>query len=577
MKTHITRSLFLGKAILLAVIIAQVIVCLGPFESRAWSAHLLKMGLLEEPKTLNLWLARDRWSLQVLSLMYQPLYTRDPKSLHLVPWLAAEKPVFDKASLSYTVRLRQAKWSDGSPLTSEDVAFTWKLVTDFKVPRYNTYWRILKKIETPDAQTVKFFLKKPMAVFETRTLTLPIVSRKEWGNIAEKARTAEKPLDVLLRYKVQKPISSGPFVLNEWRQGAYLFISKNEHFFGTGKKIQDYALGPYIDGIIFKFFGTTDAAVMAVKKGDMDMFWWGIKSGYLPDLENEPYVQLFSSERSALYYMGINLRKAPFNDVNLRQAMATLIDKDFIIERILQGDGIKMDSLIPPGNRIYYCPDVPRYGEGMDRKERIKRAYEILKGAGYTWEVSPVQAKGNVVRGNGIRLPDGNPMMPFTILTPPADYDPERAMAGMIIQEWFRDLGIPASSKPMAFGALSDQVSVEHEFDTFILGYGRLSLDPDYLRTFFSSSQDKKRGGNKVGYHNPEFDKIANESAAAIDQDVRQKLVWDMQKILMRDLPYIPLYNPNLIEAVRTERFTGWVPMIEGIGNIWSFCVLKPK
>lgn len=150
-------------------------------------------------------------------------------------------------------------------------------------------------------------------------------------------------------------------------------------------------------------------------------------------------------------------------------------------------------------------------------------------------------------------------------------------MAGMIIQEWLREVGMPASSRPMAFGALIDQVSVQHRFDTFILGYGHLSLDPDYLRTFFSSSQDRKRGGNKSGYHNPEFDKIADASAATMDEEARRKLIWEMQKILMRDLPYIPLYSPNLIEAVRTDKFTGWVPMLEGVGNIWSFCVVRPK
>ncbi len=577
MKANTPRLLVIGKAILFVVILMQVFVSTGPLESKAWSADMLKLGLLEEPKTLNLWLARDRWSLRVLALMYQPLFTRDPKTLELIPWLAAEKPIFDKATLSYTVKLRPAKWSDGSPLTSEDVAFTGKLINEFKIPRYRTYWGIIKKIETPDDRTVKFFLKKPMAVFETRTLTLPIISKKEWGSIAEKARSAEKPLDVLLKHKITKPLGSGPYVLKEWKQGAYLFVAKNKDFFGTGKQIKDFTLGPFIDGIIFKFFGTSDAAVMAVKKGTIDMFWWGIKPGYLPDLESEPFVQLYASERSALYYMGFNLRKAPFNDVNLRQAIATLVDKDFIISRILQGNGIRMDSLIPPGNRLYYCPDVPVYGKGMDKAGRIKKAYEILKGAGYTWDVPPVQARGKVVKGKGIKLPGGKPMDPFTILTPPADYDPERAMAGLIIQEWLREMGIPASSKPMAFGALSDQVSVRHEFDTFILGYGRLSLDPDYLRSFFHSSRDKPRGGNKAGYRNPEFDKLADASAAAMDQMERQKLIWEMQKILMRDLPYLPLYNPNLIEGVRTERFRGWVPMLEGIGNIWSFCVVKPK
>jgi peptide/nickel transport system substrate-binding protein len=168
-------------------------------------------------------------------------------------------------------------------------------------------------------------------------------------------------------------------------------------------------------------------------------------------------------------------------------------------------------------------------------------------------------------------------MEKLTILTPPADYDPARAMSGMIIQEWLREVGIPASSKPMAFGSLVEQVSVARQFDAFIMGYGRLSLDPDYLQKFFHSSQDKERGENKSGYKNPEFDRMADQSAKTLDPETRQKLIWDMQKIILQDVPYVPLYNPNLIEAVRTDKFTGWVGMLEGIGNLWSFCQIKPK
>lgn len=88
---------------------------------------------------------------------------------------------------------------------------------------------------------------------------------------------------------------------------------------------------------------------------------------------------------------------------------------------------------------------------------------------------------------------------------------------------------------------------------------------------------DKPRGWNMSGYRNPDFDRIADESASTMDQDKRRELVWDMQKILIEDIPYIPLYNPTLVEAVRKGRFTGWVEMLGGIGNIWSFSLLKPR
>ena len=167
-------------------------------------------------------------------------------------------------------------------------------------------------------------------------------------------------------------------------------------------------------------------------------------------------------------------------------------------------------------------------------------------------------------------------MQNFTILTPPADYDPYRAMTGMMIQEWLRALGMPAFSRPMAFGALLTQVKGRHEFDAFIMGYGRLSMDPDYLRNFFQSAYDKERGWNMSGYKNPEFDRIAEKSASEMDPKQRKKLIFKMQKIIMADVPYIPIYNPTLIEAVRKDTFRGWVETLDGIGNLWSFCLVKP-
>jgi ABC-type transport system substrate-binding protein len=541
------------------------------------AAPNLKIGLLQEPKTLNIWLASDRWSGNVLSQMYQTLYVRDPKTLKFIPWLAEADPFYDAATLSYTVKIRPAKWSDGSELTSEDVAFTGRLIQEFKVPRYSSKWKFIKKIETPDKHTVKFYLKTPKAIFLSRTLTTPIVQKKEWEPVAEAARKAEKPLASILNHKVETPVGSGPFTLKEWKQGAYLFLEQNEHFFGRNQKISDRMLGPYINGLIFKIFGTSDAAILALKKGSIDMFWWAIQPGYLDDLRKQKDIQIYTNEKSGLYFMGFNVRKPPFNDRNLRRAIALLIDKDFIISRILQGYGTKMHSIVPPGNKFWYCPDLPRYGEGLPRQERIKKAYDILREAGYTWNVPPVDSSGNVVKAREMRLPDGQPMGKFTILTPPADYDPHRAMCGMIIQEWLRAMGMPAFSKPMAFGSLIDQVKTRREFDAFILGYGKLSLDPDYLRAFFHSAYDKSKGYNMSGYRNPDFDRTADDSASAMDPEKRQQLIRKMQQMVLDDVPYIPLYNPTIVEGVRKGRFSGWVETLGGIGNVWSFCQIKPS
>ena len=555
----------------------QSLILLFLFQSEAWPANRIKIGLLEEPKTLNIWLATDVWSNKVLHLIYSPLYIREPETLKLIPWLAEEEPQYDATSLSYTIKLRPAKWSDGSELTSEDVAFTGNLIREFKVPRFYANWKFIKKIEIVDKYRVRFTLIEPKAIFLTRTLTTPIVRKKEWETIAEEARRSERPLNRLFNSKIESPCGTGPFALKEWRHGTYLFLIKNKHFFGQKKEIQGRLLGPYIDGIVFKIYGTADAAILALKKGSIGMFWWGIQPGYLSDLQAEKNIQIFSSEKSALYYLGFNLRKTPFNNINFRHAVATLVNKDFIVKRILQGYADKMNSIVPPGNAFWHAQDLPEYGKELTREARVRQAHKILSEAGYTWKVPPINKKGAMVRGEGIILPDGNPMEKFTILTPPSDYDPNRAMTGIMIQEWLRMVGFPARSKPMPFSALTQQVNAHHRFDMFVLGYGNLSLDPDYLRNFFHSSNDRKRGWNASGYHNLDFDRIADESSRTMDIDKRKDLIWEMQRIIVRDTPYLPLYSPRLVEAVRKDKFTGWVKTLGGIGNTWSFCQIKAK
>ena len=104
------------------------------FVPSAQAKNYIKIGLLEEPKTLNIWLATDAWSNKVLSRIYQPLYIRAPENLDLTPWLAAEHPVYGPDDLTYTIKMRPAKWSDGSELTAEDVVFTGRLIKTLKVP-----------------------------------------------------------------------------------------------------------------------------------------------------------------------------------------------------------------------------------------------------------------------------------------------------------------------------------------------------------------------------------------------------------------------------------------------------------
>lgn len=556
---------------ILGLAVAGLFSCSGPKEP-----PFLKIGLPEEPRSLNLWLGTDVNSRNILSQIYQPLFRRHPETLEMIPWLAKEDAVFNEEKLTYTVRLREAKWSDGSDFTSADVLFTRQVFADFKIPRYHSQWQVVEKVEALDDHTVVFHLKEPSAVFLPRVMTAPMVSKKEWEPVCKQALATEKPLRYLQDYQVDNPLGTGPFMLHEYQKGAYIHMIKNPHFFGQGQTIGSLTLGPYVDHILFNIYGTSDVAILALKKGDIDYYWWDIQPGYLNDLEEDSDIDLHFNKKSALYYLGFNLRKPPFNDKILRQAVATVVDKGFILDRILQNHGNPMHSIVPAANRFWHNPDVRKYGEGMDQETRIKTAVQMLSNAGYSWETPPVAPDGSLRKPSDIRLPSGEKMEKFVILTPPADYDPKRAFAGTMIQEWLRQLGMPAFARPMAFNSLLETVKGKHDFDAFVLGYGKLDLDPGYLASFFSSKNDNPRDWNMSGYRNPAFDKLAEMQMMTVDVQARKQLIFDMQALLLEDVPYYPLYNPHIIEATVNKRFTGWVERVDGIGNIWSLCMVKP-
>jgi ABC-type transport system substrate-binding protein len=338
-------------------------------------------------------------------------------------------------------------------------------------------------------------------------------------------------------------------------------------------------VGPYVDGILFKVFGNMDTAVLALKKGSIDYLWWGIESGYLDDLKKDPKIQIFSTLKSGYRYLAFNLRRPPLSDRVFRQAVAYLVDKDFLVQRILHGQAVTLDTVVPPDNTFYFNPHTPTYGKGLAWPERVKRARELLLRAGYRWAVEPLGGKipGQfMTKGEGLTMPDGRPVKKMHLLTPPADYDAQRAQAGNMIQQWLRGFGIPIQWRPMSFGAMIKRVRAQQDFDMFVSGWGALGSDPDYLRSFFHSRSDRPKGRNSGGYHNPEFDNLADIQAETMDLQERRKIVLRLQEILMEDLPYIPLYVPINLEGVRKDRFRGWIQMTGGIGNLWSFLCIKP-
>jgi peptide/nickel transport system substrate-binding protein len=560
-------------------------------------AATLKVGLMDEPKTLNPFAARDVWSAKVLTFLYQRLYYREPKTDELVPWLASDQPVWDPDTNTVTFHLKEAQWADGSPFSAEDVLFTADLIRRFRLPKYYRNWDFVTKVEAPDPHTVRLTLEQPMAILYDRTLSTFIVQKKHWAPVVEKAEKAlqealaaqqaqgkagnealeaalAKPLEILTTYSNDNPESMGPFTFKQWQKGAFVHLVRNERFFALNGGIAGHPVGPHVDDILMKIYGNMDTAILALKKGDIDYLWWSIESGYLKDLEKDPDIKIFSTLKSGYRYLSFNFNRPPLGDKIFRQAVAYLVDKAFIVQRVLHREGVRLDTVVPPDNAIFFNPDTPTYGKELTWKAKVQKAHDMLVEAGYSWEVEPVPGEltGQYLSvGKGLKMPSGEPVPSMNLLTPPADYDPQRAQAGNLIQQWLQGFGVPINWRPMSFGAMIKQVRKEQDFDMFVSGWS-LGPDPDYLRSFFHSGSSRNSGG----YNNPLFDELVVKQATIMDVQERRQLVFRLQQILMEDLPYIPLYVPINLEGVRTDRFQGWVDMQGGIGNLWTFLQVKP-
>lgn len=560
----------------------------------ALAKTFLNIAILKEPKNLNPFQPGDAWTKRVIQLIYQPLYLVDPDSQTLIPWLAQDQPVYDPESRTVTFHLREMRWDDGEEFTAEDVVFTGELFKKLRIPRYHAYWEPVEKMVAADKRTIRMTIRKPTAIFARRTLTSWVIQKKQWEPLVRRAeallsgsgdsnpseaieeRQREAALKMIQSHMVSDPVGLGPFKIASRKKGAYILLEKNDHFFGQGKNIAGRVLGPYIDGVLFKIYGTLSGATLALKKGEVDFLWKGISHAFVKELVQNPHISVPMTLDEGYRYLGFNLRKPPMSDPDFRRAVAYLINKDFIVKRILHDHGQRLDTFIPPSNTFYYNPDTPAYGKGMDRKRRTQEAYAILTARGYQWEVPPLNAEGSLQKGKGLTMPDGKAMGRLTLITPPAHYDTEMAASGQAIQEWLGEFGIPVSWDSTAFANLIRQVKVDQDFDMFILSWRGLSLDPDYLRRFFHSAYNLPNQWNFSGYHTDRFDRLAEMQMQALDLKERRRMVMRLQNLLSRDLPAIPLYVPHQMEGVRTDRFTGWVKEVGGVGNIWTFCMLRP-
>lgn len=529
-----------------------------------------RVAILDEPRTGSVVAAigpdATTYTHAVVLPLYSSLYGIAPPPWGLMPAVAASAPTpivlevrGERIFFTSVVPLRRdVHWSDGTQLTAEDVAFSYNAILAIGPDALGGNWPVMvdpavvDHVEALDEHTVKFWLKKIPGLFEWEygVLGAVILQKARWEPVVTEALASQDPAGTLASFRDERPVASGGWVAGSNQPGTFWELVRDLSSIAEYERIVFYEHGGMaIQNVASSFSyrsgeprGAVQFAVAGGTEADRAVF------RLYPDRDTAEKalaageVDEVRGPASGLRYLAFNLSRKPMDDRAFRQAVATLIDKEFVARELPEGAAEPLHTVVPREDAYWHHPGVNVWGEGMSREERLREAVRILKEAGYTWEKEPVvdPAAGVVEPGVGLRMPGGDPVPGLELLAPGPGYDPLRTAFATWIERWVKSLGVPVHLRFSDFNGVVDRM-YSREFDMVIMGWS-LGTYPDHLYLFFHSSQTG-RGWNFTGYSNPEYDRTVEALRAAKELDEARRLSFRAQEILAEDVPYVVLFG----------------------------------
>jgi peptide/nickel transport system substrate-binding protein len=571
-----------------------------------------RVGVFEDITTLNFWAANGPDNTVWNSYMLPPrltMYGLSEVYFNLIPSLAipaTPEPLVEEGEFWVTeIPIRQGvQWSDGTPLTANDVAFSANAPLQLGLISGNwSQWvdgNFLDRVEAVDDTTVKYYYhtRPGMARHEFGTLQAPILAEHYWAPIVEEALAPVMALsdgasdeelaaaraeaqDLLFAHAPEGEPTAGAYLLERWETGAFLDTVANEGYFLGGQQIEQFSngayrdsagtvigepqgepalriqVGPFASAVVYTVYGSQDAAILALKNGEVDFVLnsLGLQRGLAAQVENDPNLTVIDNRANSFRYLSFNNRRRPMNDCSFRQAVAVLIDKEFVTSTILQNAAFPFYTYVAEGNAAWYFDDVPKLGRGLNREQRLQAAMAILEQAGYTWEgdQKPTYDPPNdaVIPGGRLVMPDGTPVPDLEMWAPNAGYDPLRSTFAIWIETWLTEVGIPVTAQLAGFNTLIPRIFTEQDFDMYILGWS-LGIFPSGLRDFFSEEQAAPDGNNAGGYISEEFEQLSRELLLCPDEATCKPISDEIQRVLAVETPYVVLFDTGILEAFRS-------------------------
>jgi peptide/nickel transport system substrate-binding protein len=463
--------------------------------------------LLESmPPSFDPRIATDSVSQHVYGLIFNSLLANDAQ-MNIVPDLAERWEQRDP--VTYVFHLRHGvKFHDGRAFTSADVKFTFDSIFDGRVKTAKRgSFRLVESIEAPDDFTIVFHLREPYASF-LFNLTRPGIGIVPAGSGPEIA---------------QYPIGTGPFRFVNATIDQEIVLDRNPAYFGVANDTP--AQHGNVKRVRFRIVPDAIVRALELRKGSADVAIDSLSPDTVVALAKERGIIVNEQPGTTIAYIGFNLEDPVLSHRGVRQALAYATDRATLIKYLMRGQARPAGSLLPP-NHWAYNSDVPQYDFDPARADKL------LDTAGFPRA------------SNGVR---------FHLEFKTSTLESSRLIAEAIADEW-KQVGVAVELRPLEFATFYADLQ-RGSFQLSTQRWVGGNNDPDIFESVFSSTKFPPSGSNRGRYRSPQLDALLDQARVEVDREKRKALLWEIQKIVAEDEPYINLWYPDVV-CVHRERLT---------------------
>jgi peptide/nickel transport system substrate-binding protein len=536
-------------------------VLVSPYPVGHFGGTLYQASLGDGPKTLNGWASFDASSSAIASMLScQPVQTHAHTG-EIVPWVAKAYTLSpDKTRIRLTFR-EGLRWSDGHPLTVDDLLFTWNTIIQKGLGNPSTRDILLVNGQFPtmvkiDAHTVEVRTPEPYSPLllnmgqsiAPRHIFEPLLKKEgltAFGSFWTTQQAQAHP---------EQFVSCGPWVLHRFDPKERIIFKRNPHYFVVNARHQRL---PYLDQEVITFAKDASHLQLLFEQGALHTHSAdGENLGRMLRLKRPDFTLMDLGAADSTTFLAFNLnprRNAKgqpivpvhvqrwFQDVRFRQALNHAIDRERLVTTILKGLGQPLNTAFG-ANSIYLNNEIAQL-----KPYHLKQARELLHSAGFHWN-----SQGELLDATGMRVA-------FAMTTNAGNTQREDTLVQL--QHAFSALGIKTSVQPVEFNTLVDRMKTG-QWQTMVMGLsGGSNLEPQQSANVFKSDAalhlfNQREPGQPVTDRyafEKKVDALYDAGTRVFDPAEREPVYHEIQQILYEEAPMLYLYSPKIILATRKE------------------------